>query len=112
MCIRDSFEPEKILQKKRHKAEKNTKADRSSEGCGARRSERLQKEQHIIRAEEEQTTAARTKQDEDEEEDTGIRPPGREKNKGTKRETRQREQNKQDNKCRCYRFRVFAKIRF
>ena len=43
-----------------------------------------------IRAEEEQITAARTKQREDEEEDTGIRPAEREKNKGTKRETRQK----------------------
>ena len=48
-----------------------------------------------IRAKEEQTTAARTKQHEDQEEDTGIRSAGRE-NKGTKREARQKEQNKQE----------------
>ena len=49
-----------------------------------------------VRAEEEQITAARTKQHEDKEEDTGIRPAGREQNKGTKGETRQQEQNKRD----------------
>ena len=47
-------------------------------------------------AEEEQIPGARTKQHEDKEEDTGIRPAGREQNKGTKGETRQQEQNKRD----------------
>ena len=64
---------------------------------------------NTIRAEEEQITAARAtraKQHENEEEDTGIRSAGRE-NKGTKRESRQKEQtSKQHNKCHCYRFRA------
>ena len=46
-----------------------------------------------IRAEEQQINATRTKH-EDEEEYTGVRPAGRE-NTRTKRETRQKEQNKQ-----------------
>ena len=49
-----------------------------------------------IRAEEELIIAARTKQHEDEEKDTGTRSAGRPaatKNRGTKRQTKQKEQN-------------------
>ena len=80
---------------KTRKNKKKTKKNRqSSEECDARRSERPQEEQHIIRAEEEQITTARTKH-EDEEEDAGLRPAGRE-NKGTKRNKAKR--TKQDDK--------------
>ena len=71
------------MRKIRTKQTKKKKADRSSEECDARRSERLQEEHAYVL--KRNITTARTKQHEDEEGDTGIRPKKDKKQKNKKK---------------------------